>query len=92
MASLQAAIFPEQWWEYKRTSLTKIAPEDAMVWSEYGLQEAERAAYDDGKVKFTASAWRLKDSTSAMAIFQWQRPTGWRTSLCLINANCHDRS
>ena len=75
-----AAIWPEQWWEYKRTSLTKVTPEDAMVWSEYGLKEAERATYDDGKVKFTATGWRLNDSTAAMAVFQWQRPTGWKPS------------
>ncbi|MEP7367124.1 MAG: DUF6599 family protein [Acidobacteriota bacterium] len=75
-----AAIWPEQWWEYKRTSLNMITPDDAMVWKEFGLKEAERATYDDGKVKFTASAWRLSDSTAAMAVFQWQHPAGWRKS------------
>ena len=79
-ASLQGAIWPEQWWEYKRTSLTPITPDDAMVWNEFGLKEAERATYDDGKVKFTATGWRVADSTAAMAVFQWQRPTGWRPS------------
>ena len=75
-ASLQAGIFPEQWWEYKRTSLTPVTPDDPMVWSEYGLQEAERATYDDGKVKFTATGWRLKDSTAALAVAVAANPAG----------------
>ena len=79
-STLQAGIFPEQWWEFKRTSLTKVQPDDAMVWSEFGLQEAERATYEDAKVKFTATGWRVNDSTAAMAVFQWQRPQGWKPS------------
>jgi len=75
-----AGIWPEQWWEYKRTSLAKVTPDDAMVWSEYGLQEAERATYEKGAVKFTATGWRVGDSTAAMAVFQWQKPGGWGPS------------
>ena len=80
IAPAGAAIWPEQWWEYKRTSLEKVAPDDVMVWREYGLQEAEKATYDDGKVKFTATGWRVNDSTAAMAVFQWKRPLQWKKS------------
>lgn len=76
----RAAIWPEQWWEYKRTTLEKVTPDDVMVWREYGLQEAEKATYDDGKVKFTATGWRVHDSTAAMAVFQWKHPLNWKKS------------
>ena len=38
------------------------------------------ASYDDGKVQFQATGYRLRDTTAAMAAFQWLRPAGWRTS------------
>jgi hypothetical protein len=78
--SASAAIWPEQWWAYKRLSVEKLKVDDPLVWEEYGLQEAETASYDDGQVKFTATAWRLRDSTSALGVFQWKRPAGWKNS------------
>ncbi len=75
-----AAIWPGQWWSFKRTSLEQLTPGDQSVWREYGLKEAERATYEDGAVKFTATGWRVNDTTSAMAVFQWQRPQGWKKS------------
>jgi hypothetical protein len=75
-----AAIWPEQWWEYKRLSVEKVKVDDPLVWEEYGLQEAETASYGDGQVNFRATAWRLRDSTSALGVFQWKRPAGWKDS------------
>lgn len=77
---LKAAIWPEQWWSFKRTSLEKLTPGDQGVWQEYGLKEAERATYEDGALKFTATGWRVNDTTAALAVFQWQRPQGWKKS------------
>jgi hypothetical protein len=74
------AIWPEQWWEYKRLSVTPVKVSDQAVWEEYGLDEALTAQYDDGKVQFKATGYRLRDTTAAMAVFQWLRPAGWRTS------------
>ena len=34
-------------------------------------RSAEQAAYGDGATRFHATAYRLKDSTSAMAVIQW---------------------
>ena len=66
-----AAIWPEQWWEFKRGNRATISPDDKLVWEEYGLQEAESASYTDGKINFAISGWRLRDSTSALAVAQW---------------------
>jgi len=75
-----AAIWPEQWWEYKRLSVAPVKLDDKAVWDEYGLDEAAVAQYDDGRVKFRATGYRLRDTTSAMAAFQWLRPAGWKSS------------
>jgi hypothetical protein len=65
-----AAIWPEQLYDHKRTKVEPIVVSDKPVWEEYGLEAAERATYT-GATGFTASAYRLKDSTSALAVSQW---------------------
>lgn len=65
-----AAIWPEQLYDHKRTRLDPITITDKPVWEEYGLEAAERATYV-GATGFTASAYRLKDPTSALAVIQW---------------------
>lgn len=66
-----AAIWPEQIYDVKRTAWQPITVTNLPVWEEYGLEAAERASYSNAKIHFTASAYRLKDPTSAMAIAQW---------------------
>jgi hypothetical protein len=72
-ASLQGALLPESFAEYKRGAVAAVTPEDPAVWSEYGLESAEKAEYS-GPASFSVTAWRLKDPTGAFAAFQWQRP------------------
>lgn len=68
---LQAAIWPEQLWDLKRTGVKQVTVKDQAVWEEYGLDAAEQATYGEGVKQFTATAYRLKDPTSAMAVMQW---------------------
>lgn len=79
-AALQGAIWPEQWWEFKRSGLAPVTLEDKLLWEEYGLQEAESALYSDGKLNFAVSGWRLKDTTSAFAVVQWMLTPGYRAA------------
>ena len=72
--TLQAGIWPEQFGAATRTSRRPVASSDQALWEEYGLSEAEQADYKSPAGAFTGTAWRLKDSTSALAVFQWQRP------------------
>ena len=65
-----AAIWPEQLYDHKRTKVEPVTLADKPVWEEYGIEAAERATYT-GATGFTASAYRLKDSTSALAVIQW---------------------
>jgi len=69
-----AAIWPETVGPYHRTAVSAPALTDQGVWDEYGLKESESAIYENGKVRFTARAYRLQDSTAALAAFDWQRP------------------
>jgi hypothetical protein len=73
-------IWPDQLGEFKRVSAAPVTVTDRALWDEYGLDQAERAAYEAGAKKFIGTAWRLKDSTGAFAAFQWQRPADGRPS------------
>jgi hypothetical protein len=70
----QAAIWPEQFGAAKRESAKPVTLRDQKLWSEYGLQEAEQAEYTADAEKFTATAYRLQDSTAALGAYDWQRP------------------
>jgi len=48
---------------------------DQALFSEFGLEESDQAAYESGdKQHFTAAVWRFHDSTGAMAAFESIRP------------------
>jgi hypothetical protein len=74
LSSLQAGIWPEQFSQAKRLSVKTVSISNQKLWSEYGLQEVEQAQYESGSDKFTATAYRLQDSTAALGAFDWQRP------------------
>lgn len=72
--SLTAAIWPEQLGPGKRTKAHPPALTGQTLWSEYGLQESETGEYSIGTEQFAATAYRLQDSTAALAAFYWLRP------------------
>jgi hypothetical protein len=69
-----AAIWPEQLWDLKRSAIKVMTVPDLPVWQEYGLEAAEQAQYPGLKV----TGYRLKDPTSALAVYQWLKPAGGR--------------
>jgi hypothetical protein len=73
-ALAQAAIWPDVIGDWHRISASTPVLTDSPVWDEYGLQESESASYQNGSARFTATAWRLQDSTAALAAYDWQRP------------------
>jgi hypothetical protein len=73
-ALAQAAIWPDAIGAWHRTAVSKPVLADGPLWDEYGLRESETASYENGSAKFTATAWRLQDSTGALAAYDWQRP------------------
>ncbi len=82
---LSAALLPEGIELHARKSATPLTAPDPGLWREYGFQEGETAVYEgkgrpnekgvSGPVKsFSVSAWRLRDSTAALAAWQILRP------------------
>jgi len=76
----QAAIWPDAIGDWHRTAASKQVLTDGALWEEYGLQESETATYENGSARFTATAWRLQDSTGALAAYDWQRPAQFHSS------------
>jgi hypothetical protein len=68
-----AAIWPDAIGAFQKTSTPANALLDRPVWDECGLAETEAAIYQNAGKQFTAMAWRLRDSTGALAAFDWQR-------------------
>jgi hypothetical protein len=69
-----AAIWPDAIGDWRRTGTGVPQLSDQALWDEYGLKESETATFEKENRKFTAVAYRLTDTTGAMAAFDWQRP------------------
>ncbi len=75
--SAHAAIFPEQIGPYRKSVPKTIGIPDQPLYDEYGLEATEAADYAaPDKKSFSAVGWRLHDSTGALALFQFRRPSG----------------
>jgi len=73
----QAPIFPDQIGVYEKSAPTTLSTPERFLYEEYGLELTEQAIYTaPDKRRFTATGWRLHDSTGAMALFQLRRPSG----------------
>lgn len=68
------AIWPENVGAWKRAATMRATLFDRPIWDEYGLKESEAARYENGAGNFTATGYRLQETTGAMAAFDWQRP------------------
>jgi hypothetical protein len=67
-------IWPEKWRDNVRQKVAPVAVADAQLWAEFMGEAAEKAAYDGSAGRFSATAYRLKDSTSALAWYEFLRP------------------
>jgi len=73
-ASCFATIWPENFGSFHRVADKPVDVSDRALWDECGLQQAEQAQYEAQDRKMTGTAYRLQDSTGALAAFDWQRP------------------
>jgi len=71
-----AAIFPDQVGTFQKGPVKTISIPDQALYDEYGLDATEQAEYSSGPRHFIATAWRFRDSTGAMAMFEARRPSG----------------
>jgi hypothetical protein len=71
-----AAIFPDQIGTFTKGPVKTVSVADQALYNEYGFQATEQAEYTSSDQHFTATAWRMRDSTGAMALFEARRPSG----------------
>jgi hypothetical protein len=69
-----AQIWPDTWHGSTRSKVVIPPIDDRMLWVEVAGEAAETATYSGPVGRFTATAWRLKDSTAALAWYQANRP------------------
>jgi hypothetical protein len=69
-----AAVWPDMFGPYRRTMDSPAKLTDQPLWDELGLKDSEIAVYENGKDKFTATEYRLADTTASLAAFDWRRP------------------
>lgn len=67
-------VWPDQWREHVRQKTSAVVPADAQLWVEYSGEAAEKAVYESTVGRFSATAYRLKDSTTALAWYEFLRP------------------
>jgi hypothetical protein len=74
--SASAAIFPDHIGTFDKGAPTSLSIPDRALFAEFGLEATEQAEYKSEDKHFTATAWRFRDSTGAMAFFEAHRPSG----------------
>ena len=70
------AMLPQFVGTLKQSAVKPLPVEDKAVWDDYGLQDSEQATYELAGRKINVRAYRLQDTTGAVAAFQWLRPQG----------------
>ncbi len=71
-----AAIFPDEIGPFKKHAPRTVSVQDQPLYDEYGLEATEAAEYSSPDKHFTATTWRMRDSTGALALFEARRPSG----------------
>ena len=74
--ALSAAIFPDHIGAFDKGAPSALTVPDRALFDEFGLEATEQAEYKSDPKHFTATAWRFRDSTGALAFFEAHRPSG----------------
>src|SRR5258706_16324750 len=73
---LGAAILPDHIGAFVKGETKALAAQDPALYQEFGFISAEQAPYTAPGKHFSASVWRVRDSTGALALFEARRPGG----------------
>src|SRR5690242_1919622 len=74
-AAVQAAgLLPDTFYQVAKTDVHAVSAPDAALFDEYGFDQSEQATYG----KLTVTSWRFRDTTGALAGFQYLRPAAAR--------------
>jgi hypothetical protein len=69
-----AAILPDHIGDFAIEKESAPAAYDGPLYKEFGFQSVEKAQYSAPGKRFIVTAWRLHDSTGALALFEALRP------------------
>jgi hypothetical protein len=67
-----AALLPDYFYQTAKSGTQSVAATDPALFEEYGFDQAEKAEYG----KMVVTAWRFRDTTGAIAGFQYLTPEG----------------
>jgi hypothetical protein len=82
-------ILPKQWSLANRGATGEAAvPGNAAIWKEFGLMAAESAAYSGAGIKTMVRAYRFKDTTGALAAWEYLRPADGKG--CQLAPTCSE--
>lgn len=73
-ALAQGALLPDQMGAFRKGPARDVAAPDPALYAEYGLNATEQAEFVSPDRRFMITAWRSKDSTGALGIFDLLRP------------------
>lgn len=79
--SLGAAILPDRLAGAMKSNPETVQPPDPALFEEYGFEGGERAPFGPT----TLTVWRFRDSTGAMAAYQFARPADARPVASKLN-------
>lgn len=65
-----ASLLPDYYYQVAKADSQAVAPPDGPLFEEYGFDQSERATYG----KLTVTSWRFRDTTGAIAGYQYLRP------------------
>jgi hypothetical protein len=83
------AILPKQWSLAHQSAPGEAAvPGDAAVWKEFGLRASESAVYSGAGIKTTVSVYQFKDTTGALAAWEYLRPADGKG--CQLAPTCSE--
>ena len=79
-ACANAAVLPDQMGAFRKGPAAAVAAPDPALYAEYGLDAVEQADFISEDRRFTITAWKLKDSTGALGLYDVLRPADAKPS------------
>src|SRR5208283_4853831 len=81
-------LLPKQWSSAHRGVANGAAQGDAALWNEFGLVASESAAYSGARLNTNVTAYRFKDTTGALAAWEYLRPAPGKS--CQLAPSCSE--
>jgi hypothetical protein len=81
-------LLPKEWARAHRAASAPATLADAALWAEFGLAASDSADYAGTGIKTKVTAYRLKDTTGALAAWEYLRPADGKS--CSLAPFCSE--